>query len=117
MNEINLSIQGPEVTIMDATETLQAFLAKLSIWKKRVAIDILANFRMLEEVLCQDGVEIQNSPSIYLKRETCESLKSLQNSFKSYFYPDGTEVEPWIRNPFLTDIISIEDFDLPKSLI
>jgi hypothetical protein len=27
MNEINLSIQGPEVTIMDATEKLQAFLA------------------------------------------------------------------------------------------
>jgi hypothetical protein len=55
MNEINLSIQGPEVTIMDATEKLQAFLSKLSIWKKRVEADIVANFQMLEEVLYQDG--------------------------------------------------------------
>jgi hypothetical protein len=57
-NEIHLSIQGPEVTIMDATEKLQAFLAKLSILKKRVEADILANFQMLAEVLHQDGVEI-----------------------------------------------------------
>jgi hypothetical protein len=70
MNEINLSIQGPEFTIMDATEKLQAFLAKLSVRKKRVEVDILANFQMLEEVLYQDGVEIQNSLSISLNRET-----------------------------------------------
>jgi hypothetical protein len=51
MNDINLSIQGPQVTIMDATEKLQAFLAKMSIWMKRVQADILAKFQMLKEVL------------------------------------------------------------------
>jgi hypothetical protein len=55
MNEINLSIQGPEVNIMDAAEKFEAFLAKVLIWKKRVETDILANFPMLEEVLYQDG--------------------------------------------------------------
>jgi hypothetical protein len=54
MNEINLSIQGPEVTIIDATEKLQAFLAKLKIFKKTVEAEILENFQMLEEVLYQD---------------------------------------------------------------
>jgi hypothetical protein len=54
MNEINLSSQDPEVTIMDSTERLQAFLAKLSIWKERVEAAILANFQMMEEVLYQD---------------------------------------------------------------
>jgi hypothetical protein len=78
INAINLSIQGPEDTIMDATENLQAFLAKLSIWKKRVEADIVANFQMLEEVLYQDGVEIQNSLSISLKREICKHLETLQ---------------------------------------
>jgi bifunctional DNase/RNase len=68
MNETNLSIQVPKVIIKDAIEKLQAFLAKLSILKKRVQVDILANFQMLEEVLHQDGVQIQNSPSISLKR-------------------------------------------------
>jgi hypothetical protein len=105
MNEINLSIQGPEVTIMDATEKLRAFLAKLSIWKKRVEADIVANFQILEEVLYQDGCEIQNSLSISLKREICEHLETHQNCFKRYFYLDGIKVEPWIRNPFLSDLI------------
>jgi hypothetical protein len=45
MNDINLSSQDPEVTIVDATENLQALLPKLSIWKKIVVADILANFR------------------------------------------------------------------------
>jgi hypothetical protein len=34
MNEIHLSVQGPEVTIMGATDKLQAFLAQMSVWKK-----------------------------------------------------------------------------------
>jgi hypothetical protein len=55
-NEINLSIQGPEVAIVDVIEKLQGFLAKLSIWKKRVQLDILANFQMLEKMLRQDVV-------------------------------------------------------------
>jgi hypothetical protein len=54
-NELHLPIQGPEVTTMDATEKLQTFLAKQSVWKKRVEADILANFQMLEEVPHQDG--------------------------------------------------------------
>jgi hypothetical protein len=45
INEANLSIQGPEDTIMDPTENLQALLANLSIWKKRVEADIVANFK------------------------------------------------------------------------
>jgi hypothetical protein len=64
-------IQGLEVTIMDATEKLQAFLAKMLIWKKTVEADILENFQMLEEVLYQDEAEIQNSLSICLTREIC----------------------------------------------
>jgi hypothetical protein len=114
INEINLSIQGPKDTIMDATENLQAFLAKLSIWKKRGEADIVANFQILEEVFYQDGVEIQNSLSISLKKEICEHLGTLQNSFKSYFRLDGIKVEPWIRNPFLSDINYIENVDLAK---
>lgn len=49
MNEINISVQDSEVTFREATEKLQAFLAKLSIWKKRVDADILASFRFSVE--------------------------------------------------------------------
>jgi hypothetical protein len=63
---------------------------------------------MLEEVFYQDGVEIQNSLSILLKREICEHLETLQNSFKSYLYLDGIKAEPWVHNHFLFDINCIE---------
>jgi monomeric isocitrate dehydrogenase len=46
---------------MDATEKLRVFLVKLSICKKSAEADILAHFQMLEEMLYQDGSEIQNS--------------------------------------------------------
>jgi hypothetical protein len=45
MNVINLSIPGPEVTIMDATGKLQAFLARLSMWKTRVEADNLQTLK------------------------------------------------------------------------
>jgi hypothetical protein len=55
VNEAKLTIQGPVATIVEA--------------------DILANFQMLEEMFYQDGVEMQNSLSVSLKREICENLK------------------------------------------
>jgi hypothetical protein len=59
--------------------------AKLSMWKKRLEAEFLANFKMLEKVLYQDGVEIQNSMSISLKRELFERLETFQNSrIKNY---------------------------------
>ena len=53
MNEVNLSIQGHEVTTRDAAERMKAFLAKLPPWK-RLEADNYANFPMLE-VFQQDG--------------------------------------------------------------
>jgi hypothetical protein len=52
--------------------------------------------------------------SISLKGEICEQLETRQNSFKSYFYLYCIKVEPWIRNPFLSDINCIEDVNLAK---
>jgi hypothetical protein len=69
MNEIYISVQGPEVTFMEATEKLQAFMLKLSMWKKEVDADILASFQMLLEMVYQHGVEMQNSLSVCLKRD------------------------------------------------
>ncbi|XP_065650503.1 protein FAM200C-like [Hydra vulgaris] len=61
-NEINLSLQGPAVTIVDATEKLKAFLGKLPLWKRRVDVGVTANFCMLEELLSQS--EMQSSRSL-----------------------------------------------------
>jgi hypothetical protein len=68
MNEVSLSIQGPEVNSMDVTEKLQVSLTKLLIRKKRAETDKLANFQLMEEVLYKDGAEIKYSLSISLKK-------------------------------------------------
>ena len=47
LNEVKLSIQGPDLTIIDVTERLQAFQAK------RLKGANFANFPMLEEVISQ----------------------------------------------------------------
>ncbi|XP_042223912.1 protein ZBED8-like [Homarus americanus] len=117
MNEVNLPIQGPGVTIMDAAETLQAFLAKLPLWKRRLEADNYANFPMLEEVLLQDGIESDKALSISLQAEFCRHLDTLQNSFKGYFCSGDLKVETWIRNPFLADIYCISDEDPAKDFL
>ncbi|XP_042236440.1 protein ZBED8-like [Homarus americanus] len=114
MNEVNLAIQGPRVTIMDAAERLQAFLAKLPLWKSSLEADNCANFPLLEEVLVQNGIESDKALSISLQAEFCRHLDTLQNSFKSYFCSGDLKVETWIRNPFLVDIDCISDEDLAK---
>jgi len=114
MNVVSLSIQDPAVTIMDAAENLQALLAKLPLWKRRLEADNYANFPMLEEVLLQDGVERDKALSISLQAEMCRHLETLQNSFEGYFCSDDLKVQTWIRNPFLADINCITDADLAK---
>jgi hypothetical protein len=113
MNETNLSIQGPEVTITDATEKLQTFFAKLSMWKKRVDTASLQTFRCWRK--CFIKIElIQNSQPVSLKTEIREHLETLQNSFKVISVTYSIKVEPWIRSPFLSDIICIEYAGLAK---
>nr|XP_042913767.1 protein ZBED8-like [Parasteatoda tepidariorum] len=60
MNDICLSIQGPDTTIMDATEKLQAFLLKMSVWKIRIQNGMYATFQMLDEVLFENGSQQDN---------------------------------------------------------
>ena len=56
MNDTNLSIQGTTVNMMDAAERLQALLAKLPLWKRRIEVGNYANFPILEDVLLQEGI-------------------------------------------------------------
>ena len=113
LNEINLSIQGPDITIIDAMERLQAFQAKLPLWKRRLETDNFANFPMLEEVITQNRINNIETLSPSLRGNMCENLDRLQQSFKSYC-PDDLNFELWIRNPFLADLDAVCDDDLAK---
>lgn len=111
LNEINLSVQGPAVTIVDASERLKGFLGKLPLWKRRVESGNFANFPMLEELITQsDG----HTTSKTVQKEVSKHLETLQTSFEGYFSSESLEKETWMRSPFLIDIDSISDEDLIK---
>ncbi|XP_042203602.1 protein ZBED8-like [Homarus americanus] len=61
MNEVNLAIHGPKVTIIDATERQQAFPAKLPLWKRMLEADNYANFplTLFKGYFCSGDVKVE----------------------------------------------------------
>jgi len=110
---VNLSIQGPDLTIIDVTERLQAFQAKLPLWKRRLETDNFANFPMLEEMISQSRIDNTEALSLSQRGNVCENLDRLQQSFKSYC-SDDMNFELWIRTPFLADLDAVCGDDLAK---
>ena len=111
LNEINLSLQGSAVTIVDASERLKGFICKLPLWKRRVESGNFANFPMFEELIAQgDG----NTISKMLQREVSKHSDTLQTSFEGYFNLESLENETWVRGPFIIDTDNISDEDLIK---
>jgi len=51
LNEVNTLIQGREVSIMNAAETISSFVNKIPLWKRRLQSDNLANFPTIEHEL------------------------------------------------------------------
>jgi hypothetical protein len=51
LNDLNISLQGSEVTVLDANEKITAFQQILALWKRRVAKDNYTNFPSLENVV------------------------------------------------------------------
>ena len=68
LNEVNLSIQGTDLTIMHVTKRLQAFQAKLLLWKRKLDTENFANFPMLEEVISQSRVDNTEALAPFLRR-------------------------------------------------
>lgn len=116
INNVNRAIQGPGVTIMDAAEKVNAFLAKLPLWKSRLEAENYANFPMLEELILMDDAQSDRLLLISLRKEFSAHLDALQTSFSGYFNLEhlSQAVKTWVRNPFLLDLNSISDDNLCK---
>jgi len=110
LNKVNISIQGKEVTIMDASEKINAFVGKISLWKRRLQSENLPNFPTLEQELSKNNIALSSS----MKSQICEHLDVLENSFGNYFDFTFSKSEIWLRNPFFVDLNTIDDSDLGK---
>jgi hypothetical protein len=68
LNDLNISLQGSEVTVLDANEKIAAFHQKLALWKRRVAKDNHANFPTLENVVLSGGGVLRDGPRLDTRR-------------------------------------------------
>lgn len=105
LNKLNLKLQGKEMHTLHFQDNLQAFVAKLQNWRRKVNIDNIAMFENLCSVVGEselDGI---------LKLEISEHLESLENEFQRYFRELTDEEAALVRNPFSTslDVASIPD--------
>ena len=98
---------------MDVTKRLQAFQAKLSLWKRRLGTNNFANFPMLKEVISQSRFDNAEALPPFLRGNMCENLDRLQQSLKNYCSND-VNFKLEIRNSFLADVDAICDDDLAK---
>jgi hypothetical protein len=78
MNTASVLIQGPAVTVMNATT--MALLAEPPLWKRRMEVDNYINFPTLEETLLQAEDRTDKAMSLSLQGEIHQHLKTLQNS-------------------------------------
>ena len=107
LSEINLSIQGFGVTVMEASEKIKGFHDKLSLWKRRFETENYSNFSMLEEMLLDIRIGILQNLLTSLRIDMCRHLEALQTSFKSYcLATEDLKNKSWIRNPFLAELES-----------
>jgi hypothetical protein len=79
LNDINISVQGSEVAILDANEMIAAFQQKLAVRKRRVVKDNYANFPSLENVLSGEGV-LETVPD-WIQGDILSHLENLMHSF------------------------------------
>ena len=82
LNEVNLCIQRPDLTIMDVTERLQAFQANLPLWKRKQETNNFSIFPMLEEMISKSRIDNTEALASFLRRNMCEKLDRLHQSLK-----------------------------------
>jgi len=113
-NHLNVvSIQGQELTIMDASEKINAFVNKISLWNRRLQTKNLPSFPTLEHELSKNNITLPSLPNS-IKSQICGYLDVLENSFGNYFDSTFLKSKTWIRNTFLVDLNTITDSDFVK---
>jgi hypothetical protein len=95
LNDLSISLQGSEVTVLDVNEKIAAFQQKLALWKRCVAKDNYANFPTLENVVLSGGGMLEMVPD-WIEGDILSHLENLMHSFDKYFVQDELKNDQWI---------------------
>ncbi|GLV39536.1 hypothetical protein CBL_20440 [Carabus blaptoides fortunei] len=95
LNCLNLSLQGKGISMFHVKDKVNATMAKLNLWQKRVGNGEVDSFPTLYEFITSSTDQIDADT---LKCIT-QHLENLQVGLKNYF-PDLNKNIEWIRYPF-----------------
>ena len=98
LNELNLSLQGHDKTIINFIDVLSAFQAKLEFWERKMTMGRMEMFPTLNEFL-EDAEDIQLHDDF--KSKIINSLTSLRSEFAKYFLDTTKDYLAFVRNPYL----------------
>ncbi|XP_075162700.1 zinc finger BED domain-containing protein 5-like [Haematobia irritans] len=107
LNNLNLKLQGETTNILTALDSINSFMEKIKLWKKRILSPFpkYTSFPRLNDILDSEDIENRNLDGILLH------LDALLGEFNRYF-PDMT-TDCWqnklFRNPFLLDVMVLPE--------
>jgi len=108
---LNISLQGRQISVLDAKEKVSAFVQKIDLWKKRVSKANYVHFPTFEELIMNEEEETPEG----LQDEIVNHLENLKNISGHYFSNDESSEQDWIRNPFLFNLDAMDDSNMQKN--
>ena len=104
LNEMNLSLQGRDVTVSDVQDKFAGLSARMGVWQARIKAGSTSSFPFLDEHLETKRIELP----VGIKTCIIGHLEIVSAEFRSYF-DDAPLPVPWHRDPFNTEIDPIEE--------
>jgi len=105
LNELNVSMQGKNKSILQMSDRIDGFRGKLSFWRENLSKENFTPFPQLNKFLTDNNIDDQCSTKVM-----CDHLKCLEEHFATYFPDLDMSKFDWVRDPFHCDASSV---DLP----
>ena len=90
LNDMNLSLQGRDVTVSDVQDKLAELTVRMVVWQARIKVGLTTSFPLLKRRLKMNKINLPDS----IKTCIIEHLEIVSAEFRSYFNDDtlhGTE--------------------------
>lgn len=98
LNDLNISMQGRNITIIDCTEKLNAFVQKLELWSVQLRSNNLSSFPQLSGSIEQLTQESKSAVLSVAYTHLDELVKGFKEKFD--LKAESFDSVQWIRNPF-----------------
>ena len=105
LNDLNMSLQGSSVAIIEAAERISSLREKLRLLSNSVEKRSFVNFPELAQILADDDAQIDLCSTLVV--DIKGHINTLSGRFDRYF--PNLSVDPWIQNTFTIPIDDIDD--------